>query len=426
MKLRDRLVLTFLAITVILIAPAIYGLFALRELRQVAYDLSTRDAVGALALGRLQTAFERGGEPASASTWRSRARRPRRARGGARSRWSRRSARVDAELDRLISRRLRAVAASPAARGLAALQGAIAEEQQLVESGASTRPTRTGAQAGGPGVRGDGRRRSTRSARRSTRRARTQVQRGAATSPPARPPPSSSPSPSPWPSRWRSAAGSATQPAAPHPPAAARHGRGGRAATSSPSCSIAPERPDEIGDLARSFRPHDGAARRPRPTQGGVRLRRLARAEDAAERHPRLRLAPARRRSTARSPEQQARSSAPWTTRRTGWGASSSSSSTSAASRRAAGGWSCSRSTLARLPRASWRPASRCWRIRTRSTSGWRRRPTSPPEIVQADPDRLNEVVGNLLSNAFKFTPRGGQHPAARARRAPEDEERTW
>ncbi|MEW5926723.1 MAG: HAMP domain-containing sensor histidine kinase [Gemmatimonadota bacterium] len=31
------------------------------------------------------------------------------------------------------------------------------------------------------------------------------------------------------------------------------------------------------------------------------------------------------------------------------------------------------------------------------------------PESMTGDPDRLNEVLGNLLSNAFKFTPQGGQ-----------------
>jgi signal transduction histidine kinase len=30
------------------------------------------------------------------------------------------------------------------------------------------------------------------------------------------------------------------------------------------------------------------------------------------------------------------------------------------------------------------------------------------PTTLEADPDRLNEVLGNLLSNAFKFTPGGG------------------
>ena len=56
MRLAQRLILSFFAITLVLIAPGVYGVFALRDLRQVAVNLSTRDNVGALALGRLQTA----------------------------------------------------------------------------------------------------------------------------------------------------------------------------------------------------------------------------------------------------------------------------------------------------------------------------------------------------------------------------------
>jgi signal transduction histidine kinase len=37
-----------------------------------------------------------------------------------------------------------------------------------------------------------------------------------------------------------------------------------------------------------------------------------------------------------------------------------------------------------------------------------RRGETVPNEVLW-DPDRMNEVLGNLLSNAFKFTPRGGE-----------------
>lgn len=57
MRLRTRISLSLLTIVVILVAPAVYGLYTLWELRGIADSLRTRDAVGALALGRLQTAF---------------------------------------------------------------------------------------------------------------------------------------------------------------------------------------------------------------------------------------------------------------------------------------------------------------------------------------------------------------------------------
>jgi signal transduction histidine kinase len=56
-RLAQRLTLTFVGITLLLIAPSLYGVWSLRQLREVAQTLSARDAVGALALGRLQAAF---------------------------------------------------------------------------------------------------------------------------------------------------------------------------------------------------------------------------------------------------------------------------------------------------------------------------------------------------------------------------------
>jgi signal transduction histidine kinase len=57
MSLRQRIVLTLVAIITILVAPAVYGVLALRDLQEVARELRFRDAVGSLALGRLQTAL---------------------------------------------------------------------------------------------------------------------------------------------------------------------------------------------------------------------------------------------------------------------------------------------------------------------------------------------------------------------------------
>ena len=57
MKLRERFVGTLVVIALILATPAVLGLSALQDLRSVAVNLSARDAEGALTLGRLQTAF---------------------------------------------------------------------------------------------------------------------------------------------------------------------------------------------------------------------------------------------------------------------------------------------------------------------------------------------------------------------------------
>lgn len=54
MSLRVRIALSLLAIAAILVVPAAYGIGALRELGLIASRLQTRDAVGALALGRVQ------------------------------------------------------------------------------------------------------------------------------------------------------------------------------------------------------------------------------------------------------------------------------------------------------------------------------------------------------------------------------------
>jgi signal transduction histidine kinase len=58
MKLRERFVVTLVVITLILATPAVLGVFALQDLREVAENLRSRDAIGALTLGRLQANFQ--------------------------------------------------------------------------------------------------------------------------------------------------------------------------------------------------------------------------------------------------------------------------------------------------------------------------------------------------------------------------------
>src|SRR5690606_2795778 len=113
------------------VAPALYGLLALRELQQVAYNLSTRDAVGALALGRLSAAFQEldnaqrlylalGTEPES--------------RNSAAETVADASARIEAELENLRNGGYAAVTREAEA-AWARLKAAIDEEQRLVPEG---------------------------------------------------------------------------------------------------------------------------------------------------------------------------------------------------------------------------------------------------------------------------------------------------
>ncbi len=57
MTVRVRLILTLLAIALVLILPALYGLGRLRELRDITFELTGRHAAASVALGSLQTAI---------------------------------------------------------------------------------------------------------------------------------------------------------------------------------------------------------------------------------------------------------------------------------------------------------------------------------------------------------------------------------
>src|SRR4051794_6055040 len=58
MKLRERIVITLLAITVLLVIPAIYGFVQLSALQRITLDLRARDTRAAQTLGRLRTSLE--------------------------------------------------------------------------------------------------------------------------------------------------------------------------------------------------------------------------------------------------------------------------------------------------------------------------------------------------------------------------------
>src|SRR5690606_26180084 len=130
-RLAQRLMLSFVAITLVLIAPAVYGVFALRDLRQVAVNLSTRDNVGALALGRLQTATTE--LENSARIYLALATVPAE-RGEAAQRVMSATQSVQTELEQLRQGGYEEPTA-PARSAWLQLQGALIEERRLVESG---------------------------------------------------------------------------------------------------------------------------------------------------------------------------------------------------------------------------------------------------------------------------------------------------
>jgi signal transduction histidine kinase len=129
MRLRQRFVLTLFIMAGLLIAPAIYGLFALRELRDVAQNLRTRDAVGALALGRLQTAF--GEVEHWERIYLALATQPPPERAESAQRVERGMAAVEAELERLREGGYAGVT-TPAITAWERLQEVIRREQQLI------------------------------------------------------------------------------------------------------------------------------------------------------------------------------------------------------------------------------------------------------------------------------------------------------
>jgi len=58
MRLRQRIVLTLLAITVVLAVPAVYGLVQLSALKRIATELRTRDTRATETVGKLRTSLE--------------------------------------------------------------------------------------------------------------------------------------------------------------------------------------------------------------------------------------------------------------------------------------------------------------------------------------------------------------------------------
>ena len=160
----------------------------------------------------------------------------------------------------------------------------------------------------------------------------------------------------------------------------------------------------EIGHLAERFERDDRAARRGRGARAQLPHVGLARAAHAADRDPRPRRGAARgrRRGSRAARRTRSRSSRP---RRAGSSGSSATSSTSRSSTRTASRCVREEVDMEQLVEQAYETFSD--EARRRSIDY--RVDVSARPVIVSDGDRVLQIVGNLLSNAFRATPDGGR-----------------
>jgi signal transduction histidine kinase len=400
MKLRQRIVLTLLAIALVLLIPGVVGLYSLRELQNIVENLRARDAVAALALGNLQTAVtevERwqqiysalGGDPPEGRV-------------DAGRNVHVNLVQVSRELERL-ERAGYAAVIGPAQRANTRLQQAVDEQQQLIEAQQlaeaevhmveEVHPTyermRSALDTIGAGInRASGA--QVERAQGVARRAFTYTLIAVSVA-------------------LLLALGIASWLTASllRPINELRHGMAVVAAGDfDPEVNVAPERPDELGDLARSFE---------RMTEQLAELDRL-KAEFVSIASHELKTPLSVIRGYTSLLQDGIYGEVPATQRKVITSISDQADRLTRlvqqlldVSRFEAGGGKLDLRTielrafldeLAVSFEALALQSGIEFRVQTDGDA--------PTDFI-GDPDRLNEVLGNLLSNAFKFTPRGGR-----------------